>query len=389
MENKSFAEINNRNRRHLNLNKRSVFIICILIALISIALRYPRDLNQNFINSDATWHVLLTMEAYDQTSPSIHKYLPIVTLGDEVNKNIHWGATLPDSYGNMYYTSFSGLGFLAPYLFVKLFHLPINPQSLYLFSSLLYLLSFIMIAKIMLKLFKEELSDVIIIAVSGLYLVQPEIIHSQGVVYWHQSLYMLVFLCQTYFFIEQKQMWRKLAFLILCLIGPFLEWTGFIANIGFGLIYFFNSFKQLKNSNESFEYRYYNLLFFMGVALMTFLSGIMFISHFLLVIDFKTLIQSLNFRFGARRVTESVRLIDLLMGYKQSFGFLIIITLGLFSTTVIVPKFRSEFFKSLKETNNGKVLFVSSFAILENFLMMQHATQYSFDRIKIIIPDVI
>ena len=61
----------------------------------------------NYLDSDATWHTLLTMQAYDETPISQHKFLPIVSLGGVDNKGISWGATIPDKEGNFYYTSFS------------------------------------------------------------------------------------------------------------------------------------------------------------------------------------------------------------------------------------------------------------------------------------------
>ena len=42
----------------------------------------------NYLDSDATWHTLLTMQAYDETPISQHKFLPIVSLGGVDNKGI-------------------------------------------------------------------------------------------------------------------------------------------------------------------------------------------------------------------------------------------------------------------------------------------------------------
>ena len=113
--------------------------MALTIALFSSLLRFPKDFqNINFTNADATYHTLLTMQAYDETDASIHHYLPIVTLGKNSDKHIPWGATIPDKYGNYYYTSFSPFGFFLPYLFCKLFSLPIEFTSLYVFNSILY-----------------------------------------------------------------------------------------------------------------------------------------------------------------------------------------------------------------------------------------------------------
>lgn len=84
-----------------------------------------------FYNSDATYHVLLTMKCYEETPVSVHKFVPLVSLGQERDKGISWGATVPDQYGNYYYTSFSAAGFAFPYLVLKAAHIPLSMGALY------------------------------------------------------------------------------------------------------------------------------------------------------------------------------------------------------------------------------------------------------------------
>lgn len=79
------------------------------VALISV-IKYKTG-EINYRNADATWHTLLTIEAYNQTSPIDHLFLPITSLGGESDKGIPWGATIPDNKGNYYYTSFSPAGY--------------------------------------------------------------------------------------------------------------------------------------------------------------------------------------------------------------------------------------------------------------------------------------
>ena len=110
----------------------------------------------NYLNSDATWHTLLTMEAYEETPISVHKFLPIVSLGGMDNKHISWGATIPDLEGNYYYTSFSPAGYVLPYFFVKIFHLPINEKSLYIFNTILFSISAVLWLIFLLRVYKPE-----------------------------------------------------------------------------------------------------------------------------------------------------------------------------------------------------------------------------------------
>lgn len=112
--------------------KRVILSLVIFLCMIaSIVARYP-NASENFQNSDATYHTLLTIQAYDETPILEHKFLPIVTLGGVFDKDIRWGATILGDQGNYYYTSFGPIGFVLPYFFFKLFHLPVAVSSLYL-----------------------------------------------------------------------------------------------------------------------------------------------------------------------------------------------------------------------------------------------------------------
>lgn len=114
-------------------------ITIFLVTAISIT-KYRSD-EVDYLNADATWHTLLTIEAYNEMPVSEHMSLPIVSLGGDENKYISWGATIPDEEGNYYYTSFSPAGYFAPWLFMKVFRLEICEKSLYIFNSVLFTIS--------------------------------------------------------------------------------------------------------------------------------------------------------------------------------------------------------------------------------------------------------
>ena len=119
----------------------TIGILCLTV--LSSVIRYEKYKNKDidYINSDATWHVLLTVECYNQTPIDDHIFLPIVSLGKPSDKWISWGATVPDKKGNYYYTSFSPAGYVAPWAFFKLFNLETKESNLFIFSSVIYCLS--------------------------------------------------------------------------------------------------------------------------------------------------------------------------------------------------------------------------------------------------------
>lgn len=169
-------------------------------------MRAPINQNLNYYNSDATWYTLLTIEAYDQNPISVHKFLPINIFGDESNKFINNEPSLVnDRYGNNYYISFSPVGFVALYLFMKLFRLPINELSLYTFNSILCGISLILLIKLFKSIFSNNIDEkYIVLSTTLLYLFQNEIMHSHGITYWHQSIFQVMLILQILMFIEYK-----------------------------------------------------------------------------------------------------------------------------------------------------------------------------------------
>jgi len=97
----------------------SVFTL-ILLLIFSLSLR-QQDFKRvtGAQNLEATYHVLLTVTALDESSAANHWYLPTVSLGGETNKHIPWGVTVPTKTGDYIYTSFTPPGFLAPIFCLK------------------------------------------------------------------------------------------------------------------------------------------------------------------------------------------------------------------------------------------------------------------------------
>ncbi len=228
----------------------AVFICTILIvfsvAIVSL-IKYRND-NVNYLNSDATWHTLLTMESYDETPIRQHKFLPIVSLGNIDDKFISWGETIPDGKGNYYYTSFSPAGYILPFLFVKLFHLPINELSLYIFNTFLFIISSLLWFALLNKIYSKSKNKYIVILIGVLcYIFSPELFHGMGIVYWHQSVMQVTLLIQLlsyYIWKNEDSKKAKVIFFAMTLINPYIEWTGYVANIGFALAELLTSLRQ-------------------------------------------------------------------------------------------------------------------------------------------------
>lgn len=355
-------------------------ILIIIFVSMQMILKAPKITYDNYENSNATYHVLLTMQAYDETPISVHKFLPIVSLGEKADKFIPWGATIPDDKGNYYYTSFSPAGYIAPYIFVKLFHLPINEMSLYIFNSLLGVICCILTIILFKTVFNRRLSVFSISVFTTLiYSFQLETMHSQGIVYWHQSLFQMLLLLQIILFLHKDKKITMIGFYILCLINPYVEWTGYVSNMGFIIAMF------LKNKSITINKKKETLtnvfLPSVMIVILTFLSFCMFSVHYLLVVSEKQYWNALLRRFTERSLVKSGPS-ALLAGYWKSYSSLLIIIAIMLIIVLIMKDTRKSFYLNMK--NNKCILFLLSFPLVENIILMQHASSYSYDRLKAI-----
>jgi hypothetical protein len=351
-----------------------VVILCLAAVILTWQIKYRA--NYNYLDSNATWHVLFTVQAYDETPVSVHKFLPIVSFGDELDKDIQWAEMVSDGEGNYYYTSFSPAGFVLPYFFFKVFHMSVTEYSLYLFNLLLCCLTVLLCMKLFCDMFREQLrEEYICVLVTLLFAFQTEIMQGMGQVYWHQSLMQVLLAAQflNFYHFKEKKIW-KIAFFILCFLMPYVEWTGCIANVGFAIALFFGSGIHIKVRN----------------ILWVFLSGLctvgslgVLVLHYLSVIEWGTFRQALQDRFMMRTRYAYASTFQLIWGYWKSFKTLWIILIVLFITCCIINKG----FKWLKQWHFIlPMAFVMLFPLLENLVMKEHAISYTYDRMKLVYP---
>lgn len=341
------------------------FLTAFLIAGAAVV-RYKGE-NVNYYNSDATWHILLTMHAYEETPVSEHLFLPIVSLGAPDDKWIAWGATVPSSSGNYYYTSFSPAGFFMPWLFVKIFALPISEKSLYLYNTILFVLSAFLWVCFIYTINAEYRKTLSVIALTS-YVLSPELLHGMGVVYWHQSLMQVTLLIQImawFFYKKNHSRVAGILFYTLAVLNPYIEWTGYIANIGFAIAEFFPLRKT------QWKKAFCSAAWLGGLTVMSFAA---FTFHYLLRVSRGDFLNALQARFMSRNITSQPGMFELLLGYLKSFHYLWVLLFILLAFHIIVRRRIVLHHKLL--------MFVMLFPMLENILMQQHAIQYTYDRMK-------
>ena len=356
---------------NFNIKLEYLFLVGIIFVVILVSIIKFRSGEINYLDSDATWHTLLTMQAYDETPIREHKFLPIVSLGGLDNKGISWGATIPDKDGNYYYTSFSPAGYILPYIFVKIFRLPINEKSLYCFNTLLFAISAVLWSCFLNIVYKKEKDKLLIVCIGVLsYMFSPELFHGMGIVYWHQSVMQVMLIAQflTYYqYKSQNSSKAKIAFLIITLFNPYIEWTGYVANAGFAFYELGSSWKQ------DIKVAWKNAIV---IGVVTVASFGLFTLHYLSVVSPIDFFLALKNRFFARNIVSSTLLTDVFGSYFKSFLLLWILLLFL-NVWNIVKNGKIEFEKKL-------ILFVLIFPLLENIVMKEHALSYSYDRMKMV-----
>lgn len=359
-------------------------LLAAALVLLRVALR-PDEQRENYRNSDASWHTLLTVEALRETPASTHEFLPLISLGEPEDKYIPWAYNLMDSEGNYYYSSFMPAAFITAYLFFEVTGLPLGETGIYVLSSVLSALCFALLALLLWRLFKDKLHPALILVFSfALYFLLPEMLHSNAMVYWAQSLWQLVFLAQlnAYYSLRQKggaPNW--VLFSVLCVLSPLVEWSGYFANAGIALLALMGLFAGWRRREPGAgKKNTWLLLSSAGGCVLA--TGIFFL-RFGLKFDFAEFFWLIYNRYFARGFSES-KLGDLLAGYWNSFGWFLVLLLAMLIIALAPPKARRRFGALLKTA--GPLLFVSAFALLENLAMIKHATEYTYDRMKAAIP---
>lgn len=342
--------------------------------------------NNGSQNIEATYHVLLTVKAMDENPASQHLFLPTVTLGGVQDKATPWGATIPTATGDYIYTSFGFPGFVAPYIWLKTFNAEKTTTNLAYFSVFLgsltaTLLLFFCYALARSAEFSRTISATASLLACTIAIFSREALLSTGLTYWAQCLYQVILalsLIVTLKYLNSQSNRRKsiYAAVIIALVftGALTEWTGYIFNAGLVLLFWFGVSGAHKDRRMS--------AYIFGA---TALAGIVTISHLSAAVGFYPAVDSLAHRFIDRSAsTGSIAM--LISGYGLSYGLFFLIAGGI----VAISSLTKDGPDNTNKHSAIAFLFIAScIPLIENLLMLQHASAYTFDRLKFIFPAAI
>ena len=146
-----------------------------------------------------------------------------------------------------------------------------------------------------------------------------------------------------------------------------IEWTGYVFNTGLALLFWF--YKNLFSTKKMAVY----------ICLATALAAFCTVLHYSLVLGFEPSISMLWERFFVRSAlsqTDKMRYID---GFQLSYGIYALSLVAIFFLLYSKKLPKVAWF----------ILVAACIPMLENLLMLQHATKFSYDRLKFIIPAAI
>lgn len=366
-----------------------------LIILFSLAVSFSIR-KSDFIevtgaqNLEATYHALLTIRALKESPIENHWFLPTVSLGHNRDKNIPWGATVPTETGDYIYTSFTPPGFLAPYIVFSLFNIEPSQRNISYFNftigGIVSLFLYLFLVKI---LEQSGYSRKITVggAILGTFIsiFSKEAMQSHGVVYWIHSFYQILFILQLILLLSYLNVAsyrgtnknRNSAYLVVSVfLGAWTEWTGYVFGVGLAILFWFGVLVDRPQRELAIK---------LTIAVAA--AGLITLIHYGLAVGFEPAVKAFIGRFFARS-TASGTFRGLRNGYALSFGLFRIVTF-----VAVVLSF-SLARRSVGESHVAKkrvtfFLLAAAIPLLENFIMLQHAGQFSFDRLKFIFPAAI
>ena len=261
---------------------------------------------------------------------------------------------------------------------MKIFNLPFNEFGLYVCGIFMLSISAILLFLLFCELWGSKTDINIAILLIGLYIFTPVIMHNMGLVFWTHSIMQVIIPAYLLLYVRCIKKGSPICWIllmVLCIVAPYVEWTGFVINVGLAL-------SELYRRRDS-GLKSLKIPLIIGLCTLTSLALI--ILHFFSVLDpietVNLLRQRVEYRSGTTGVGAFIRSI-LKIGATYVYSYLLYIVVIIVGAIIIKRKgIRIEI-----PVGFSSVLFVAFFALIENFVMLEHAASYTFDCMKASLP---
>jgi hypothetical protein len=330
-------------------------------------------------NLEASYHVLLTAKALLRTPFAEHWGLPIVSFGQANDKFIPWGAAVATAHGDYIYTSFPPMGFWLPALVAALRGGEIGLVDLVLVNGLLAAASGVLLYALVLRGVRrmgrsEGTARFAGVAAAAVYLFSAEALQSHGAVYWAQCLLQPLLLAQLltldHLLSRTSALSRRTLLVVLgvlTVLACYTEWSAYVFALGVGVAVLVVPVLRRRAAASG--------LVLLGATAVT---GAVLAAHFVLVIGVDGAIAAWEARFVARSGAQAT-LGELVTGYAVSYGA----TALAVAAILAMATFRSRAPGRGPDAASIAVVAFSLVAVSENLIVVQHASQYTFDRLKL------
>ncbi len=367
-------------------------VVVVLLMSLSLRARSP-DFAQvtGARNLEATHHALLTIKALGSSPVAHHWLLPTVSLGAPADKHIPWGTTVPTSTGDHIYTSFTPPGFLAPYLVLGALVVPASEKSLALFGVACGAATTLLLFALLYRVLRHGGHGRWVCAGGALLgalvsIFSREALQSHGLVYWVHSIYQPVLVLGLY------ALWRYLAapgtgagaqrpaapLVLLVFVGAWTEWTGYVFGAVLAVLCWFGVLMDRPHRRLAVQ---------LLLALVA--AGVATLLHYGAVLGLAPTMDAFIGRFLARG-TSTGSLAALFDGYRLSFGLFLAIAGAALAVFLVATardaKAPGAQAQAQPRRDTALLLLAASIPLAENFVMLQHAGEFSFDRLKFIFP---
>jgi hypothetical protein len=364
---------------------RNLLLPIVLLWIASVAIRWVRfDERAVAANISASHHVLLTVEALNRTPVAVHHMLPIVTLGRTLDREVPFGASVRAPNGIYYYTSFPPLGFIAPWAFFQTTHLAPTVANLMVFNFAIHLAATLLLALLVVEVLARAGADAsmqrIVAAIAGAtYLFAYEAAYSHGLVYWHHSLFQVAWLAQL---VAAARVFHSLddgtapnrleigLLLTASFLAPSIEWSGYLSGAAIAGALWWSGRRERRGWALA-----------LATLAATAAAGVVLIAQFASVVGLEPLIAALGERAGARSVVHG-SLMSLVAGYAESFGWYLLLAGAVLAAYVIQVRRAPPAWAS-------RILVVATIPLVENVVLAEHATIYTYDRLKALVVVVL
>lgn len=310
-------------------------------------------------NEDAAAHVLATNLCYRATPSAVHRFLPIFSFPETRGIDDLPSSSVRDPSGNVYYTSFPPGAFVLPYLAFQ--------PSIVRLRLLAIALQMAAVAALALLLILMEAGPLASATAAVFYVAAPECLKSHTISYWAHQVYAPLFLIQIGLFLFRRRSWWLPA---VALLSCLVEWTPYLVNAGMIAL----ACRRYWQTREPAALRVA-----LSLTLATCAAGVVLLLWYSHVTTLPEYLSALRYRAGVR--TSGVSgLLSLLCLYVVSLGLflspLIAAVRAGFTSPMVSPP-------SWLGISRWRALFlVCAVAMTENLLLLSHANQYSFDRLK-------